>query len=215
MARFHKRVKGASGQSVRAPLDAMLAEYNTLRQESLQSIGNRVMIMNFTFGALAIVLAGLITRRSADIVTTVIALFFVPQLAKASLLIWLGEYNRSQRAGRWVADLEARINRLVETPDAMGWEGHLAEQSAQSGGHMGYPYAATVFIVLGGGYAASLVGLYFLYLQMEGGQSREIWVPFSLASAWVIVIESIFLRFFLRRWKTVRENPPEEGGKHA
>jgi len=34
-------------------LDALLAEYATLRQESLGAIGHRVAVMNFTFAAVS------------------------------------------------------------------------------------------------------------------------------------------------------------------
>lgn len=41
------------------------------------------------------------------------AVLFVPQVAKTGLLIWLGEYDRSQRAGKWIADLEVWIDRWI------------------------------------------------------------------------------------------------------
>src|SRR5512143_3104758 len=135
----------------------MLAEYTWLRQECLQAIGYRITVMNFTFGALSVVLAGLLSGNLPPLVAGSIALLFVPQMAKAGLLIWLGEYHRSQRAGRWIAALEARINQLTNS-SAMGWETALATR----GTHMAYPYIATVIFTLGSGITGNFLGLYFI-----------------------------------------------------
>src|SRR5215470_16749881 len=120
-------------------LQALLAEYNSLRGESLTSISNRIIIANFTFGALALILAALVTRAKPNAIVGIVSLFFVPQVAKTGLLIWLGEYDRSQRVGHWLAGVEERINRVLDR-EVMSWEGSLQHR----GTHMGYPYLATV-----------------------------------------------------------------------
>jgi hypothetical protein len=185
-------------------LQAMLAEYATLRAESVQSISNRMAVMNFTFGALSVVLAGLLAASISELMAGFIALFFVPQMAKAGLLIWMGEYNRSQRAGRWTAVLEERINQRVGS-QVVGWEGSLAS----AGAHMSYPYAATVLFILGIGYAGSLLGLYFFTSQ----DSRPFrWLsPFlivALTVAYIFIVEGLFLRFVRSRWREVRTADP-------
>src|SRR5689334_12686725 len=76
-------------------IDAMLAEYASLRTESLTSITNRITVANFAFGAVAVIVAALLTDTTPDITKGAIAFLFVPQIAKAGLLIWLGEYERS------------------------------------------------------------------------------------------------------------------------
>jgi hypothetical protein len=94
-------------------LQAALAEYSSLRQESMTAITNRITIANFTFGALAVILAGLLAQSRPGPVIGWVAILFVPQVSKTGLLIWLGEYDRSQRAGKWIADLEVWIDQEV------------------------------------------------------------------------------------------------------
>lgn len=183
----------------RSQLDALLAEYGTLRQESLNAITNRITIMNFTFGALSIVLAGLLATRVPTILAGITALVFVPQVAKAALLIWLGEYNRSQRAGRWLQRLETRINKLVEA-DVIGWESEPAKPRARRS-HMDYPYKATVSLVIGAGYAGTIIGIYLLL-----GAAQEldtIWtiLIFVAIVSYALILETIFLIYFMTRWR--------------
>ncbi len=187
------------GDPGRARLDVMLAEYNSLRQESLNAINNRITIMNFTFGALSIVLAGLLATRLPTLLAGGTALLFVPQVAKAALLIWLGEYNRSQRAGRRLQDLESSINVLVGE-GAIGWETELAKRSsAQS--HMSYPYLATVSLVIGAGYAGTMIGFYLLVAAAHRLDTAWIVVLVLAIAIYSLILESSFLLYFMTRWR--------------
>jgi hypothetical protein len=182
----------------RAVLDALLAEYNSLRQESLNAITNRITIMNFTFGALSIVLASLLATRVPPLLAGITALLFVPQVAKAALLIWLGEYNRSQRAGRRLQELESAINDLVGA-QTIGWETKLAK--SPSHGHMSYPYRATVSLVIGAGYAGTIIGCYLLATaapRLEG-----VWTALIVLAiaAYALVLETSFLLYFMTEWR--------------
>lgn len=182
-------------------LEAILAEYTWLRQECLQAIGYRITVMNFTFGALSVVLAGLLTGKVPPLVAGSIALFFVPQMAKAGLLIWLGEYDRSQRAGHWIEGLEARINQLTNSPGAMGWETTLATR----GTHMGYPYIAIIVFMLGSGVAGSFLGLYFVVFEyLKHASVSERWLIVFALLAYIVAVEILFLRFFRARWRAIR-----------
>ncbi|MCA1691402.1 MAG: hypothetical protein ABR540_22105 [Acidimicrobiales bacterium] len=175
----------------------MLAEYQSLRQESLQAITNRISVVNFTFGAMSVILAGLLTRKVSDLLGGLIAVLIAPQVAKAGLLIWLGEYNRSQRAGRWIAGLESRINLLV-ADSSMGWEQGLATGDT----HMSYPYRANVFITAGLGYASEGLGVYLLALQMRSLSNGALALVVVLLAAAIVALEGGFLWYFSRRWRT-------------
>ena len=78
-------------------VEAMLAEYGTLRQESLEAVGHRMTVMSFTFAAVGVIIGGLLTRKVSDAVAGLIAVLFVPQVSKAALLIWLGKVLLGQR----------------------------------------------------------------------------------------------------------------------
>jgi hypothetical protein len=194
------------GGTTATPLEAMLAEYASLREESLQSIGHLILIMNFTFGALSIIVAGLLNSRASNILSGIIALFFVPQLAKAGLLIWLGEYNRAQRAGRWIKTLESRINDHLGSESAMGWENALTGRGKGKSTHMAYPYVAVVLLVLGVGYTSSFLGAYFLIGQLVKVAEGRVVFFFSviLVVIYVLSVETLYFRFFLRKWREVR-----------
>jgi hypothetical protein len=84
------------------------------------------------------------------------ALLFVPQVAKAALLIWLGEYIRSQRVVAGSNSLETWINDVIGA-EAIGREESWPKKSAGRG-HMHYPYIATVSLILDAGLKLSSPG---------------------------------------------------------
>jgi beta-phosphoglucomutase-like phosphatase (HAD superfamily) len=191
---------GSAADLGRAQLDALLAEYASLRQESMNAIANRITIMNFTFGALAIVLAGLLATRVPTLLAGITALLFVPQVAKAALLIWLGEYNRSQRAGRRIQDLESWIN-VVVGAEALGWETELANKRTGRG-HMSYPYWATVSLVIGAGYAGTMIGFYLL-VAAAADRLDALWIAMIVLAiaAYALILETSFLIYFMTEWR--------------
>lgn len=186
-------------------LEALLAEYNSLRNESLRTIDNRIIVLNFTFGALSIVIAGLLTRSVPDPLSGVIGLFLVPQTAKAGLLIWLGEYQRSLRAGRWLCTVEGKINSLIGKPNTIGWETALSARMKNTPERLGYPYLATVFFCLVAGYAGTLIGATLLLLSLVNHVST---FTFALCATTIVVyalsIEGYFLQFIRRKWRMMR-----------
>lgn len=189
-------------------IQAMLAEYNSLRTESLGAISNRVTIANFTFGAVAIILAGLINQQNPGVITGVVALIFVPQIAKTGLMVWLGEYNRSQRAGKWISDLEKRINKVVEHDHAMVWESALLGNSI----HMSYPYSSVVILLVGAGWSSSFVGFgIFVNIARSSNHQIEYAVGLSIAFIVIVLVETQFIRFFRSKWKKIKIEYSKDG----
>ncbi len=189
-------------------VQAMLMEYNSLRQESLAAISNRVTIANFTFGAVAIILAALMTQAKPSALTAVVALVFVPQVSKVGLMIWLGEYNRSQRAGKWAAELEVRVSATIGRDRVMAWESALLSNSI----HMTYPYLSVVLLLLGVGWASSTIGATLL-LQVWGKTALQ-FPEFLLAIAGallIVIVELMFVRFFRAKWVAVKRNYSKSG----
>jgi len=129
-------------------------------------------------------------------------------MVKATLLIWLGEYNRSQRAGRWIARLEVKINERVGF-EAVGWEKRGSNGASQSGdqGHMSYPYRATILLLLGTAYSASALGIYFILSELFVQKASDcLIVIIGIAlTAVTLVVEILFLRFFMRQWRVARK----------
>lgn len=193
-------------------VQALLAEYNTLRQESSSAISNRTTIANFVFGALAVIIAALVAQERPTWATAVVSAFFVPQIAKTGLLIWLGEYQRSQRAGRWIADVELKINEVIGLDRAMSWESSLVSK----GLHMGYPYLATALLLLGAGWISGGIGLYILFDLMRSAVPPHVRVVVAVVLAVLIVVfESWYALFFRNKWRAIRRgysrsSPPLE-----
>ncbi len=189
-------------------LDAMLKQYETVRAESIAAIGNRLTVMNFTFAALSVMTAGLLTRQVSDALAGVIAIVFVPQFGKAGLLVWLGEHERSQRAGRYLRALEVRICAAVGQ-DTLGWETWLERQPAPTGResslHMRYPYIAVVVLLVGVGWAGEALGVYLLAhaTSHRPGSPWSIVIPVAAGAA-CLLVEGCFLRFFSGRWRAIR-----------
>ncbi|HEV2376349.1 MAG TPA: hypothetical protein VGS19_29785 [Streptosporangiaceae bacterium] len=181
-------------------LQALLAEYDSLRNESLACISNRIMVANFTFGALALILAALVTRTKPNATVGIVSLFFVPQVAKTGLLIWLGEYDRSQRAGHWLTGVEERINNILDR-EVMTWEGSLQH----TGTHMGYPYLATVLLLLGAGWASSLVGIVMIHQANTSPAIHHdiLWITVGLTT-YALTVELLFGWFFRNKWRDIR-----------
>jgi hypothetical protein len=181
----------------------MLAEYESLRGEILGAIAHRIAVMNFVFAALTVLLAGLLTRRIGDAIAAAVAIFAVPQFAHAGLLIWLGEYRRSQRASLWLRGLEGRINQEVGAK-AMGWEGRSQDPTATDFGHMAFPYVATVALLVGVGYAGLAIGGYLLIEWWKEHSHLHLWIPLGGFGIYVLITEVSFLWFFVSRWRESR-----------
>ena len=128
-------------------IEIMLKEYETLRQESLNSMHNRNTILSFGLAAIGAIFAGSIIAYSTDtysLIPSLALIIVIPLISSFILLIWLGEYERMQRAGRFLVGIEHRINKEF-SKELLTWETRLRERRV----HMRYPYYATVGLLIG------------------------------------------------------------------
>jgi hypothetical protein len=146
---------------------ALMTEYETLRRESLDSITHRTQIASFGLagvGALFTAVA-LIQDFSAQsglvIVLTSVA---IPLSSALILVMWLGEFERMERAGCYLHWLESRINDHLGTR-SLAWESWLAEGQARKPGpgtaaaeRLKYPYFAVIGLFTLIGLGAPLAG---------------------------------------------------------
>jgi len=188
------------GDKVPVSIEVLLREYDSLRQESLQAINNRIQIMNFAFTSLAVVTAAILSTSIARGVLVPICLVFIPVSAKASLLIWLGEYNRSQRAGQGIVQIEKRINDQLQDTELLTWESKLVSSST----HMAYPYAATAAYMLSIGVLAHGLGIFYLAELVIHHGAVVTTVVIAGAVLYASTMEILFFRFFLMRWRAIR-----------
>lgn len=180
-------------------IQLLLTEYDTLRQESLQAINNRIQIMNFGFTSLSVIIAGVLSSKISHWILAPVCLAFIPGAAKASVLILLGEYHRSQRAGRGVARIEEEVKRRVGDGGCLSWETGLNSRTS----HMRYPYTATGFFILSIGYLSAVLGCYYIgSVSIKPG-----WLTFFLiafAVLYAVISEGWFIRFARKKLLSIR-----------
>jgi hypothetical protein len=116
-----------------AELSALISQYETLREESLQTINNRTQITLLGITAIAALVGGSLTIGNPQGSRNIIYAVFsgaIPLISIFILLVWAGEAMRSHRVGYFLAaDMEARINnklgRFVMNWETALWSGQL------------------------------------------------------------------------------------------
>jgi hypothetical protein len=184
-------------------IGVLMEEYKTLRAESLQSIQARHQVITFAFGALSVIIAGIVTSNASSLLLGFMSFAAVPQIAKAVLFMWLGEYRRSARAGNGLRAIEEKINALVGQ-NTLSWETSLSAGRS----HMTYPYSATVFVILLISYIGLVIGISEIAVFTRSYSPALLWeCKFNLVAfvtiALVILAVAIELTFwviFQRRW---------------
>ncbi len=132
------------------PVEIMLEEYKTLRQESLDAMKNRNTILTFGLAAIGALFTGNFLFYDSNVyvdypfISSIMLILMIPAISSFLLLMWLGEYERSQRAGKFLVKLECKIN-LESSRGLLTWETHLRKNQS----HMKYPYYATAMLLIG------------------------------------------------------------------
>jgi hypothetical protein len=108
-------------------LTTALAEYNSLRAESLQAQQAQQHILQFGITGIA-VLTGLGLQNNDELLSILVLLFLVPLLSIFIVSVWFVEIFRSLRAGMFIACIEERINAVLggDFP-ALHWETWLRD----------------------------------------------------------------------------------------
>jgi len=109
-------------------LDILIREYSSLRQESINSVNNRIQAMVLGFAAIAALISATFAvsdlRNNSSIVTIIFSIG-IPLSCIFTFLIWLSEAIRSHRVGYYLASVtEARINKKLGKL-VLSWESGL------------------------------------------------------------------------------------------
>ena len=145
-------------------VEILLEEYKTLRQESLTAMNNRNRVLSFGLAAIGAIVTGGVYAYKVDdnsLISNLTLIIVIPAITSFILLIWLGEYERMQRAGKFLARLEGRINKEAREI-LLTWETQLREDQS----HMKYPYYATVLLLIGISGISLVCGLVVAELSM-------------------------------------------------
>ena len=129
------------------PIEIMLKEYETLRQESMNAMNNGNRILSFGLAAISAIFTSSIfayTTGKYSLIPSLALILVIPAISIFILFMWLGEYERMQRAGKFLVKLESKINKEA-SKELLTWETHLRKSQS----HMKYPYNATVLLLIG------------------------------------------------------------------
>lgn len=140
--------------------EIILQEYNALRTEIQESFNSLKKILAIGVGIIGALFTGGIinqtnsTQMSAFGPLSLIAflILIIPLISLITYAMWLGEYQRIQRAGNYLVGLELKINAVVDAKTAVGeesiptlyWENYLKNNDL----HMRYPYSAIIVLMI-------------------------------------------------------------------
>ena len=167
-----------------AELDCLLAEYRSLRQESLSSVGNRVQALVFGLASVAAVSGALLTRDNLSTEPLLVAGVFsiaIPLFCLFVYFVWMSEAIRSHRVGYYLAAVvEARINQKLERL-TMAWEASLWTRLQKRDERFG-PSMVAVGLVGLFGLGAPWFGVFLAHMHI-GFSLWQVWVPYGLYGA--------------------------------
>ena len=105
-------------------IEARFKEYDTLRDEILQSITHRTQLISFGFGGLATLAAAtvLVHEPEDPRIGQFVFAVIIPAGSLVMLLMWFSELLRMFTASSHLASLERRINGALEEKDVLTWE---------------------------------------------------------------------------------------------
>ncbi|HEV2863338.1 MAG TPA: hypothetical protein VGX48_20150 [Pyrinomonadaceae bacterium] len=161
------------------PIEIALKEYEAIRQEILTSMNNRVSILSFGVAAIgAIFTASIAVFTSDRVLSGLMLTVAVPAIDSFILFMWLGEYQRMQRAGKFLVVLEGKINEMASAT-LLTWETTLRARRS----HMNYPYNITALLLV-------VISIISIYLGL-------VTLPLSLLLKWTIGIAGLVLNLLL------------------
>ena len=114
-------------------LTMRISEYESLRQESMNSINNRVQIMVFGMAAIGALVGGSLTiddpAKSPYLIYSIFSIA-IPLICIYIFFVWASEAMRSHRVGYFIAsEVEPGINKIlgrsVMTWEISLWKGRL------------------------------------------------------------------------------------------
>lgn len=110
--------------------DIALNEYNSLRNESADSLKNQQSIINYGLTAIGVLIAFSANLWGREQIVEMIYVVFIPFLCNLIILIWNGEVRRMSRAGQYIKRIEDKIHALLKERSnidvqALEWETFL------------------------------------------------------------------------------------------
>jgi hypothetical protein len=178
--------------------EIILEEYKTLRQESLNTMSNRISILSFGLASISLIVSASVVKYEPEgtllhaLVPGLALSVAVPAVAIFTLYIWLGEYQRMQRAGGFIA---AEIEHAIEKGTLLKWETHLIKECL----HMLYPYSFTIALLLVVSGLLCMFGLAILFIAAPPS------VPRYVVGVVALVALGFHVTLYLRNTKKLKD----------
>lgn len=179
-------------------IEILLAEYNSLRGESMEALRNKFQVLAFGFAGLSVFVGSTLTGKTGLATAALILFVIVPTLSKAVMVVWLGEHRRMVRAGGGVAALETEINRLAGA-SLLGWERWVRTESRA----MSLPYRTTIGLFQFASGSSVLIGGLTILRSLEARDGRP-GAYAALGGAFVLLVaaEITINVAITRRWRS-------------
>jgi hypothetical protein len=183
-------------------LSIAIEEYKTLRNESLLSMQTQQSTLRAGTAAVSVIIAsGFSLWDSIELLSEIIFLAFVPIICYLVLTIWMGEVLRMMRAGKYLSDLENKINKkLKEKPEALIWENSLRKKDAKTKTpQMLFNYLCIIGLFFTLAIGSVIIGNYKIWAKISHLQKLIINIPESLLFIF------FFARTLIQGWKFRKE----------
>ena len=166
-----------------AELTALLAQYESLRTESMNTVNNRTQILMLGLAAIITMAAGALALAGGartSLLHLAAFCYGIPLVCSFVLLVWLSEAVRSHRAGYFLASsVEARINallgRLVMNWETSLWVGLMPRDEKWGPSMMALALVGLIALF------APLVGVILAgwSIRWNGGPLQHVWIPYA------------------------------------
>lgn len=141
-------------------IEILLKEYDTLRAEILTAMASRHSIVTFGLATVGVLWSAAATLVAAEkdhqTLAFIILALIIPFASAFIVQMWLGEYARMYRAGKFIADhSEPEINGRAGSV-VLSWENNLRVGKK----HMQFPYASAVLLFFSSSLISCIFGAY-------------------------------------------------------
>jgi hypothetical protein len=164
-------------------LEIYLKEYEAIREEIVTTMNNRTQILAFGLATIGVLfnacISGYTDKPATSPFVSSFLFFGIPLISIFVLLLWLGEYSRMQRAGKFLERLEEQINREANR-QLLTWEIKLDKGKK----HMGLPYFATAGIFIGISFGSFCLGVYWFPTSYD---KQVLWVGAMIIHALLFI----------------------------
>lgn len=194
---------------------AVLEEYKSLRSEAVTARDAQLSVLRLAVPLLAALIGLGVTQKDESFIGPLLLSVVVPSIVILTFELWIGEIQRSVRAGSVVAAIERRLGDVFESHHLgppMGWEQwlripakggwpNIAKSSQQQHDSVVRVTVISVFLLVLAG-CSLVLGLHFLW---HNKYETLMWVNLVLVagSIFFLIGRVIFAVFGIRSRDTV------------